>query len=445
MEQRQDVKTHSPWLRILLVTLILLFGAGAMAVLSNMREDPPPSHPEEPIVQARGIRAELQDIQTILSGYGTARPHRRTTISPEVSGRVLAINPNLEEGNVVQEGDVLFEIDERDYSLARQEAQADLARLEAQLDQLGTEKQNDKERLKLAQAMLEVARRDYDRVERLYETGGVESEARVDAERMKLRQQELAVQEIENKIGLYGTLAKSLEAQIDSANARIDKALLNLERARVTAPFTGRVEQKSVEKGQRIQAGSQTVVLADDRILEIPVSLDSESVSRWLNLIPHRHSQHWFRPAGEIVAQVQWTEGKGRDVYTGRLDRIESYDSKTRTFRVVVRLEGQSSNKGFPLAAGMFCEVRIPGKQAKNVIPIPREAVDSNGSVLLSHEGRLKTRTVQVVRYQGRIALVSSGIEPGDVVLTSRPPQVIDGMRVDVMLEPTELLAAVKP
>src|SRR5690606_19161123 len=114
------------------------------------------------------------------------------------------------------------------------------------------------------------------------------------------------------------------------------------------------------------------------------------------------------------------------------------------TFQAVVRVAHQASEQApFPFAAGMFAEVVIPGEQIPNVIRIPREAIDSGGNVLLSNDGRLKTQPVEIVRFQGDTALISGGLKEGDILLTTRPPEVIDGMKVNVKFEDAAPVAMV--
>jgi hypothetical protein len=68
----------------------------------------------------------------------------------------------------------------------------------------------------------------------------------------------------------------------------------------------------------------------------------------------------------------------------------------------------------------MFCSVAIPGKILHNVFVIPRWAISFEKTLYVSVDNRLKTIPVEVARVQGETALVTSGIKPGDIVITTR-------------------------
>jgi multidrug efflux pump subunit AcrA (membrane-fusion protein) len=120
--------------------------------------------------------------------------------------------------------------------------------------------------------------------------------------------------------------------------------------------------------------------------------------------------------------------------------RVEQYEPRNRTFVLVVEVEKAAMLPGgggaFPITEGMFCEVRITGRRLDNIVEVPRVAVDSAGRVLVSEDGRLRSRAIEVARYQGDVALVSRGLRNGDLVITSRPPEFIDGVAVNLDLRP---------
>jgi multidrug efflux pump subunit AcrA (membrane-fusion protein) len=64
--------------------------------------------------------------------------------------------------------------------------------------------------------------------------------------------------------------------------------------------------------------------------------------------------------------------------------------------------------------------VEIPGKSLKNVVKLPRWAVSYENTVYMSVDGRLKTVPVEVARLDSDNAYISGGINPGDLVVTTR-------------------------
>ncbi|MDK2971557.1 MAG: hypothetical protein PWP23_1312 [Candidatus Sumerlaeota bacterium] len=434
----EQIARHSVWARLALVVAILAVGVVGQSLLGRLKKEPPVREVPKVVASATGIVGTRQNVQSVLYGYGTARPHRTTMVVPEVEGRVVEVHPRLEEGKVIEKGDVLFRIDPTDYELAREQSLAEVAQIEQEIEQLAVEEKSDAQRLELARQNLALAQRDLDRVDTLVQSGGAESEARLDQVRGTVTQRQDQVVALERTLALYPTRRGMLEARLKSARARVDLAAANIERTTVRAPYDARIVKKSIELDQRVAPGMEALLLADDSILEIPVSLDGFELSRWLEVERDPADLHWVGKFAKHPVTVEWSDDKSDHPYVGRLDRIESYNSDTRTFHVIVAIDAThfdpNASAPFPLTDGMFCEVAIPGRIARDVIPVPRDAVDSNSTVLISEDGKLRTRPVEIVRYQQDVALIASGIEDKAIVLTSRPPRVIDGMNLEVSL-----------
>jgi multidrug efflux pump subunit AcrA (membrane-fusion protein) len=425
-------------MRLVLIAVILSVGLAGMKTLEGMKQDPPAREAPKVVAAATGVVARVQDVPTTLRGYGTARAHLTTRVSAEVGGRIVATHPRLDVGNVVAAGEVLFRIDPRDFELAVEQTRAELDALAQELAQLDAEESNDRERIGLARENLELARRDFERVERLVAAGGAESAARLDQARSVVMQRSDQLVGLERALALVPTRRGMLEARQRSAAARLGQAETNLERTTARAPYDARIVEKTIEVGQHVMTGQMALVLADDARLEIAVPLDGVEVGRWLDVERDEHDAHWFGKFAPAAVRVVWTEDPDGATFEGRLERIESYDRSTRTFNLVVAVDARNhpANRStrFPLTDGMFCEVFIPGRVARGVVPVPRSAVDSDSTVLISKEGRIRTRRVDVARFEGEVALVAEGLEDHSVVLTSRPPRLIDGMSVDVRL-----------
>jgi RND family efflux transporter MFP subunit len=414
-----------------------------MSALSALRKDPPREDPPVPVLQAQGLVAQSGTHRTTLRGFGSARSRQTVEIAPQVTGRVVAIHPRLEVGEVIGKGEVLLEIDRTDFEIRRETALAELARVQADRERIDREERNDTRRLDVAAESLELARRDEARVQSLVSEGGAASEAALDIARLAVKARESEVIALESALALYPSRRLALEAQERAAQASLRSAEVDIERCTITAPFDARIEMKAVEAGQMVSSMAMALRLADDSKLEIPVSLDSREVSRWLDFEPSPDDKHWFgKPNPARPVSIRWTERPVDVAFEGFVSRVESYDSATRTFTLIVELVEEAGGMApeFPLADGMFCELAIEGREARDVFAIPREAIDSQGNVLLGNEGRILATAVTVIHAQGDTAFVSDGLKPGDIVLTSRPPRVLDGSAVEVKLLPAESL-----
>ena len=104
---------------------------------------------------------------------------------------------------------------------------------------------------------------------------------------------------------------------------------------------------------------------------------------------------------------------------------------------VAVRVEAQNAlsrdEDEIPLVEGLFCSVQIPGRILQGVFEVPQWAVSLENTVYLAVDGRLKTVPVTVARTEGDSAFVSSGLEEGDAVITTRLVEPLEGTRVELV------------
>jgi RND family efflux transporter MFP subunit len=419
-------------------------GLVAMLGLGLLYDEPEVSTPPAPILRAPAIQVYPEDFQTILRGLGTARARVILDVRPEIGGRVESLHPRLETGMVVPAGDVLFTIEQEDFKARLAEAEAEVLRLEAQLNGLRREEENDRRRLAVQIEQRDLAEKEFERISSLFRDGGAESQARLDQARGNALQREDAVVALENSLALYESRIQIANAQLMTANARRSTAQRDLERTQVRAPFDGRIAMKDLEAGKYVAAGQTVLQLANDADLEIPVSLESAEVSRWLDVEANPMDIHWFGAMDDHLVKVRWVEQPEGLSYVGTLERVETYDPRTRTFVFIVKVNRETQSRGgdsspqFPLTDGMFCEVEVPGRMAEDVYVVPREAVDSQGNLLVVRDGKLKTVAVEIARKQDKVALIRSGLEPGETVIISRPPNVLDGTTVEATLVPFE-------
>lgn len=193
--------------------------------------------------------------------------------------------------------------------------------------------------------------------------------------------------------------------------------------------------------GQYVVPGVAVLTLADDSILEIPVKLDARDARQWLgfNGTVQAPGVAWFREPEHVKCRIRWSEEVNGHAWEGTLHRVEQFDPATRTLTVVIRVPGAAAlsadGDGLPLVAGMFCEVVIPGRTMHGVYGLPHWAVNMDGTVLLAKGGRLKTVPVRVLRTEGETAYISEGLEPDDVVITTRLINPLDNTLLDVHLE----------
>jgi len=346
---------------------------------------------------------------------------------------------------VIPEGEVLFTIDPRNYEAAFKEAQSNVIQLETGIARLEKQLTLDRARLKTLERSRELARAEYDRLRRLFQEHKVAARSRVDSAESAYNAALDQADRMAQMIAIYPLQIREAGSRLDAARAGLDLARANLDRCTVRAPFKGRVKAAAVETGQFVSPGQGVLTLVDDSTLEIHVALDSRDARRWLRFerLPEENDLAWFGGLPGDPVRIQWTEDLEDHIWQGRLHRVVEFDRQTRTVTVAVRIPAEDALRGgngdLPLVEGMFCKVDIPGKPLQNVMRLPRWAVGMNGTVYVAKDGRLKTVDVTLARIQGDEALVSGGLEPGDLVITTRLNDPLENSLLEITnLEPAE-------
>ncbi|MGD9016447.1 MAG: HlyD family efflux transporter periplasmic adaptor subunit, partial [Desulfobacterales bacterium] len=322
-------------------------------------------------------------------------------------------------------GEVLFRIDDRDYRASLAEAQAAVDQWTQNVIRLNKQLTINRERLKTLERSRELARGEFSRLRQLYEVDQVGTRSGVEAaERSYNAAADLAAQMAQDN-ELVPVRIREAESSLAAARARMDMAVVRLERCAVAAPFVGRVREVNLEVGQYVSPGHNALTLADDSELEIHVSLDSRDARRWLAFDSRQHQETaWFGKVSPLDCRVRWTEAPTTHFWRGRLDRIVRFDPQTRTVTLAVNISAEDALRGgngnLPLVEGMFCVVEIPGRRLDGVFRVPRHAVSFEGTVYVAREDRLRTLAVEVARIDGEDALISGGLSEGDRVVVTR-------------------------
>lgn len=350
----------------IIVTVALGSAALVMAVLFAAmliarREPPEQAMPPEPVLAVEVVRMVPEDVPMIITGYGDAKPIEVSPIAPQVSGNVIRTHDRLFAGEIIPAGEVLVEIDPRDYEAHVAQARAQAAQARSGLARLRTQYASDQERLGTLERSRDLARKDFDRLKDLFEKEAVGALSNVERAELTYNQARDAFDLMTQNVSLYPARISEAEQGLAAAEAALQLAELNLSRTKITAPFDARIQEKRVEEGQFVSPGAPILMLANDSILEIVVPLDSREVRDGLRFTPEaetNRSKSWFTDVEQVACRVFWTESQGAQYWNGILDRVVDFDEATRTVSVAVRINAEeaiSNPAGLPLVAGMFC------------------------------------------------------------------------------------------
>ena len=379
--------------RIALPITIVLLGLAVMVVFLAKRKEPEKEIAEDLGALVHIFPVHRQDWQVTVSGTGTVQAAQEISVIPQVSGEVLYVSPSLVAGGFFQTDEVLLKIDDTDYKLALEQAKAAEAKAELNLATM--------------ESWARVARAEWERI----------------------RQDD---EDSPNPLVVYEPQLKNAQAELASAQSAIRQAELNLARTEIRAPFNCRVRSENIDLGQYVRAGSSIAVIAGTDSAEVIVPLPFEEL-QWLS-IPSTASQQ----KGSFASVHMDIKGT---VHTWKGTIVRStgeVDAKSRMAKIVIEVHdpyGITENGPAPkvLMSGTFVDVSLKGKILDNIFVIPRAALRNNSMVwIVDDESLLRTRTVQVVRYERENVLVKDGVHDGDKLVLTNLSGAAAGMKLRI-------------
>ena len=312
---------------------------------------------------------------------------RRAEISAEAQGVIL--ERPIEEGQVVQEGELLLRVDDRDQTIALQEAEAAVLKARADyavnLDRSDTLSEADTTELALARTELLQAQQAFDR--------GSITQAELHEVRRRFEANEVLVG------GLRGAV-QAVTAGLTQAEQQLERARLENSRTRIVAPFRGRVADLQVEAGQRISPGQTVLTLLEDDRMKVAVDvLEADLVGMRVG----------------ATAQVRLPNLDDRR-FTGRIYSVNPLvDPKTGAGRVTVTLP----NPRGQLVVGLYAEVALETERLTGRLVVPADAVlvrQSRDLVFRMVDGKAYWTYVTVGERSGDFVEIVDGLSPGDSV-----------------------------
>jgi len=384
------------------------------------------------VIEARALPFRVE-----ARGYGVAHPAETWQAVAHVAGRVVERHPELESGAILMEGTLLLVLDPTRYELTIAESKTELASLAAQGRGLNTEEDNTRRLLELERERLALAEQELSRIESLVEAGAV-SLSQLDEQRRATLAQRHAAALLENTLALLPSRRELLAAQRERAGTRLAQAQRDLDDTRFTAPYDVRLGEVQVDLHQFVSAGQPLFeadsLAAAEVVAHIPVSM----MRRLVGGLAPADLPEGVVDLGEridlsaIDAELEMVGAPGA-TWMGRVTRVASgLDPVTRTVRVVVRVDHPYRDARPPerpaLQRGVYTRVRLSVASPVALMAVPAGAVH-HGEIFLVDEGnRLVRRSVEVAFEQRNLAVISSGLAPGERVIVDDLPSALHGM-----------------
>lgn len=416
---KRAVRTPAVW--ILLTTILIITS------LVLLQPAPPRVPAEEQSFPVQTETVRVQDLNPQLRLLGKVESPQVSTLTASINAEVLSVPAR--EGARVPEGALMVELDPQDAGLRLRQARAELASLEAQLQQEENRKAFDRETLAQQEALVSAARRTVDREKRLRESD-LTSEARLDEARTRLASAELNL--ISQRLVIANQQARldSLEAQLARAQALRDQASLDLERARIRAPFDALVTAVAVSPGERVRVGDALVTAYPAEALQVRGQIPQ----RWLGVVRRALTDDGELRAYSLVAGER---------YAFSLARISGQvNPGAGGVDALFHLREGTENDG--LVLGQTLDVMLELPPADAVIALPVAALYGTRQVFKVVEGRLVSVHVDIAgdRFtpdgQQQLLVRSGALHPGDQVVTTQIPNAIEGLKVEIRQPPVD-------
>lgn len=365
--------------RLVSTTLIVLILGGLGYVVWTSFNRPPNQNaiPRNLPVPVLAAIPRVQDVPVYLDGVGTIRALNTVTVRAQVDGKLISVL--FKEGQDVERGDVLAEIDPAIYR--------------AQLDQALAKKAQD-------EATLANARLDLARYEQLAKSNAG-SKQQADTQQATVAQ---------------------LEALVRSDQAAIDNAQTMLSYTKITAPLSGRTGLRLVDQGNIIRSSDANglVVITQVKPIAVNFSLPQQQLARVNTAFAK----------GPLQVDVFGNDGR-TVVETGKLEGIDNQvDPATGT----VKLKAQFPNAGLVLWPGQFVNVRIKVDTLTQAIVIPTSAVQRGPSgtyaFVIGADDTVTAKAVTVTQQTDVEAVIASGLTVNDRVVTTGFANLAEGSKV---------------
>lgn len=343
-----------------------------------------------PAIPVSATAVEGGDLNRYLTAIGTVTAFNTVTVKTRVDGQI--VNVAFKEGQTVHQGDLLVEIDPRPYQAALDQAEGTLA----------------KDQATLLNAQITLGR-----------------------DKTLLADQVIAAQDYDNQKAVVGQSVGT----VASDKANIAAAKVNVIYTRITAPITGRIGLRLVDIGNIVHAADTTglAVITQLQPIAVDFSIPEDSLPQVVKDMR----------AGETLP----VDALDRDLKTQlAVGTLETFDSQIDQTTGTIKLKAVFPNTDYSLFPNQFVNVKVLVDTLHDTLLVPAAAVQRNPQgtyvYVVKPDKSVEMRPVTIAATQGDVIALSSGVTPGELVVTDGLDNLHAGSKVVAQVASTAQASA---
>lgn len=362
-------------LLIVILSTLLLSGCGKTKTVT--------AQPEKIInVETQKIEKQNFTLKTTLTGK--IEPIQEASISPKVPGKIEKVN--VEIGDYVKQGDILFKLEQEDSQLHVDQAQASYELALANL--------------KKTQEQTNNAVENYNRMKALYE------------------QKVISKQQFETaELNASATNLDIVKAQVKQSEIALQTANKAFADAIVTSPISGFVTFVNVNKGEFASNTAPAVTIANINPVQIKTSVSEYLINKF----------HKGDSVDVLIKSARSTPFKGK------ISALSPAPAKnTMTYPMKVTIDNNDSI----VKPGMFAEISIISDKRENVLSVPSQSVvikDGNPTIFVIKNNKAQIKYVTLGLDNGEMVEIKSGLQAGEIIVIKGQNYLENGDNIKVV------------
>lgn len=390
--------------------ILATIGLSAMAVAACGKNQEVAAEKPPVVKGARVERVSMSPIEDYYEATGTVRSKTTTVLSSKIMGTVVSLRAR--EGDKVNAGQALVEIDNRDASAQLQKAEAGLRHAQEGLAEVEQAINAAKSAQAAAEANKRLADSTYARYQALFERKSV-SPQEFDEAKAKREMAEAEARRAADTLMMLAAKRQQALAQIDQAKAEVANAQVFVSYARIASPITGVVVAKHTEVGSTATPGAPLLTIEDGSRYRLEVAVEESRLGK-------------IRVGERARLRI---DALGADDLEGAVSEIApAADPMSRSYTVKIDLPARQS-----VRSGLYGAARFASGQ-KQAILIPQKAVTQRGQLagvfVVDDAGIARMRLIKTGKSYGESVEALSGLNAGERIVVDGVANVNDGVKV---------------